>query len=94
MFFSGRSGRSSVYTYIMNDVAVNVNYFTKILQFFFTDPVRRRRAANLILLGLGILVVVLAILSFLVGRFPISPDKVVAMLADRVIPIDPFWTDQ
>ncbi len=57
-------------------------------------PVRRKRTANLILLGLGILVIVLAILSFLVGRYPISPDKVVAMLADRVIPIDPFWTDQ
>ena len=57
-------------------------------------PVRRKRTANLILLGLGILVIALAILSFLVGRYPISPDKVVAMLADRVIPIDPFWTDQ
>ena len=57
-------------------------------------PVRRKQTANLILLGLGILVIVLAILSFLVGRYPISPDKVVAMLADRVIPIDQFWTDQ
>ena len=59
-----------------------------------TAPVRRKRTANLILLGLGILVIVLAILSFLVGRYPISPDKVVGMLVNYVVPIDPYWTDQ
>lgn len=55
---------------------------------------QRNRKANLILLGLGISVVVLGVLSFLVGRYPISPDKVVGMLFNSVIPIDAFWTDQ
>ena len=55
---------------------------------------KRGKAANLILMGLAVLLVVLAILSFLVGRFPISPDKVVGMLFGGILPIDPFWTDQ
>ena len=40
------------------------------------------------------LLVALAIVSFLVGRFPISPDKVIGILASGVVPIDQFWTDQ
>ena len=55
---------------------------------------RRNRTANIILLGLGVCLVVLAVMSFLVGRYPISPDKVVGMLLGGVAPIDPFWTDQ
>ena len=55
---------------------------------------KRTRIANLILVGLAIILVVLALLSFLVGRYPISPDKVVGMLFGCVGPIDPFWTDQ
>ena len=55
---------------------------------------RRSRRANAILVGLAIILVVLGVLSFLVGRFPISPDKVVGMLAGSIAPIDPFWTDQ
>ena len=55
---------------------------------------RRNRKANAILLGLGIVLVVLAVLSFLVGRYPISPDKVVSILASSVFPVDQYWTDQ
>ena len=54
----------------------------------------RNRKANLILLGLGVVLVVLGVLSFLVGRYPISPDKVVGMLVGNVVPVGPFWTDQ
>ena len=54
----------------------------------------RNRKANFILLGLAVVLVVLAVTSFLVGRYPISPDKVVAILASGVVPIDQFWTDQ
>lgn len=43
---------------------------------------------------LAVVLVVLGLLSFLVGRYPISPDKVVGMLAGNVFPIDPFWTDR
>ena len=55
---------------------------------------RKNRKANLILVGLGVFVVVLALVSFLVGRYPISPDKVVGILASGVFPVDQFWTDQ
>ena len=54
----------------------------------------RNRKANITLAALGIILVVLAVLSFLVGRYPISPDKVVALIANNVLPIDQFWTDQ
>ena len=54
----------------------------------------RGRKSRIILLGLGVCLVVLAIASFLVGRYPISPDKVVGILASGVVPIDQFWTDQ
>ena len=55
---------------------------------------RKNRRANAILVVLGVIVVALAIFSFLVGRYPISPDKVVCMLAGQIAPIDAFWTDQ
>ncbi len=57
-------------------------------------PVHRNRKANIILVGLGIILVVLGVLSFLVGRYPISPDKVVGMLVGTVAPINEFWTNQ
>ena len=55
---------------------------------------RRVRKANLILVGLAVVLVVLGVLSFMVGRYPISPDKVVGMLVGSVFPIDQFWTGQ
>ena len=55
---------------------------------------RKNRRANVILIALGVIVIALAIFSFLVGRYPISPDKVVGMLAGQIAPIDAFWTDQ
>lgn len=58
------------------------------------NSAKRTRRANIILVALGVVLVALGILSFLVGRYPISPDKVVCMLANTVFPIDPFWTDQ
>ena len=54
----------------------------------------RKRRANIILLCLGVCLVVLAIVSFLVGRYPISPDKVVSILASGILPVDQYWTDQ
>ena len=43
---------------------------------------------------LAVVLVVLGLLSFLVGRYPISPDKVVGMLAGNVFPVDSFWTER
>lgn len=54
----------------------------------------RNRKANVILAALAVILVILGVLSFLVGRYPISPDKVVAMLANVVVPVDGFWTNQ
>ena len=54
----------------------------------------RDRKTAIILIGLGVCLVILAIFSFLVGRFPISPDKVVGILASGIVPVDQFWTDQ
>ena len=48
----------------------------------------RNRKAAIILLGLGVCLVVLAVFSFLVGRFPISPDKVVGILASGFMPLN------
>ena len=56
--------------------------------------IRQNRTANLILVGLAVVLVVLATLSFLVGRYPISPDKVVGMLFGSALPVDAFWTEQ
>ena len=55
---------------------------------------RRNRKANLILVGLAVVLIVLGVLSFLLGRYPISPDKVVGMLFGNMLPIDPFWSSQ
>ncbi|MCR5845602.1 MAG: iron ABC transporter permease [bacterium] len=60
----------------------------------FPRKTKRGRRANLILIGLGVVLVVLGVLSFLVGRYPISPDKVIGMLFGNVFPIQPFWGDQ
>ncbi len=54
----------------------------------------RNRRADAILVGLVVVLVVLGVLSFLVGRYPISPNKVVGMLLGNVAPIEPFWTNQ
>ena len=54
----------------------------------------RNRKANIILVVLAIVLVALGVLSFLVGRYPISPDKVVGMVVGNVVPLDQFWSDQ
>lgn len=54
----------------------------------------RNRKANIILIGLVVVLVVLGLFSFIVGRYPISPDKVVGMVFGNVFPIGQFWTNQ
>ena len=39
--------------------------------------------------AIGLAVVFLA--SFMIGRFPVAPHQVAAILASQVLPIDPFW---
>ena len=51
---------------------------------------------NLVIAVMSALVVVLAAVSLLLGRFPISPAEALAMLANQVAPdlIEPTWTNQ
>lgn len=51
---------------------------------------------NLVIAGMAVLVVVLAGVSLLLGRFPIGPAEALAMLANQVAPdlIEPTWTNQ
>ena len=51
---------------------------------------------NVVIAVMSALVVVLAAVSLLLGRFPISPAEALAMLANQVAPdlIEPTWTNQ
>ena len=51
---------------------------------------------NVVIAVMAVLVVVLADVSLLLGRFPISPAEALAMLANQVAPdlIEPTWTNQ
>lgn len=50
--------------------------------------------ADLVILTLAVLVVAIAAISLMLGRYPIDPLQALAMLVDRVVPIEPIWTDQ
>ena len=52
------------------------------------------RRARLVVVGLLIAMVVTVIVSLMLGRYPIDPGEAVAMLIDKVFPLDPTWTDQ
>ncbi|ACO78820.1 iron(III) ABC transporter-permease protein [Azotobacter vinelandii CA] len=46
------------------------------------------------LIGLGALLLMLVLVSFGIGRYPVSPDTVLAILAGKLFSIDPFWTPE
>lgn len=52
------------------------------------------RRARAIVVGLVIALVVAATISLLLGRYPINPAEAAAMLIDKIVPLDPTWTDQ
>ena len=52
------------------------------------------RRARGILLGLAIFTVAVAVISLMLGRYPINPGEAVAMLVNQVLPLDQTWTDQ
>lgn len=56
------------------------------------SPASRR--AQLIVLSLAILLIAVATLSLLLGRYPIDPAQAIGMLINRLIPLQPTWTDQ
>ena len=64
---------------------------TRTWKTFFT-PFRRFSGVSAGVILVGILMV-LFILSFAIGRYPISPGDVVKILASHVLPIDHTWPD-
>ena len=52
------------------------------------------RHARFVIIGLVIFVVAAVVASLMLGRYPISPDEALGMLASRLFPLDAFWTDQ
>lgn len=52
------------------------------------------KRALLIILGLAIFLVVTFFVSLMLGRYPIEPGQAISMLASKVFPVDPSWTDQ
>ena len=45
-------------------------------------------------MALGVLVIASTLASLMLGRFPITPAEAGGMLANLVVPVEPFWTAQ
>lgn len=52
------------------------------------------RKAYLFIAGLAVFLVICAVISLMLGRYPISPGEAVSMLASKVVPVEQTWTDQ
>ena len=52
------------------------------------------RRANLIIVGLAVVLVIAACVSLLLGRFSITPGEAIQMLLAKVFPITATWTPQ
>jgi len=47
-----------------------------------------------IILGLGIALLAIIVLSFFLGRYPITPAELFGILISKIFPIKQFWVDQ
>jgi iron complex transport system permease protein len=54
----------------------------------------RKIPYSLIVLGLGIILILIIVISFFLGRYPINPGELFGILFSKIFPIDQFWTDQ
>lgn len=52
------------------------------------------RRADLVIVALALIGIVIVSVSLLLGRYPIDPAQALAMLASRIVALDPSWTDQ
>jgi len=52
------------------------------------------RRENLVIIGLGVLLLATTTASLLLGKYPIEPGQAIAMLVDKIIPLEQTWTDQ
>lgn len=55
---------------------------------------KRARRANVVIFVLVIVLIAAATVSFMLGRYPIAPAQVGALLVSQVIPVDQIWTNQ
>lgn len=49
---------------------------------------------RIIILGLGTALVLAVVISFLLGRYPISPSELAGILLSRIFNIEPYWTER
>lgn len=49
---------------------------------------------QLVILGLSVILIMIIIISFGIGRYPISPKELLAILGAKILPIEKFWSDQ
>lgn len=55
---------------------------------------RHGRKERLIIAAMGIALLAGILLSFALGRYPISPRETLGIMLSRVFPIEPFWTER
>jgi iron complex transport system permease protein len=55
---------------------------------------KRKIPYSIIVGGLGIILILVIIISFFLGRYPISPVELFGIVFSKILPIDQFWTDQ
>lgn len=59
------------------------------------EKIRRHgRKERLIIAAMGIALLAGILLSFALGRYPISPRETLGIMLSRVFPIEPFWTER
>lgn len=54
------------------------------------DTIKKR----FVILALLAALVLMAVLSFALGRYPISPRELIGILFSRFLPVEPFWTER
>lgn len=52
------------------------------------------RPQRLTIAAMAVALVVGILLSFALGRYPISPKETIGIMLSRIIPIEPFWTER
>ena len=55
---------------------------------------KSQRYYYLVILGLGIALILAIVLSFFIGRYPVSPSELFSILISKIFPIEHSWTDQ
>lgn len=54
----------------------------------------RTKANNFMVAGLGILLIIIIIISFRLGRYPVPNLEMLGVLLSRIYPLEQFWTDR